>query len=143
MVEVTGQRKSVKVFGCVNISTAKFEYMLGEVFNATTYLSFLEQIIRANYRKKIFYIQDNASYHKDADVWAWFKDHRERIEVFNLPPYSPEFNAVEPLWKYTRKNGTHNKYFQNKDEIITAVTEVFDNVQSNPDQIKGYLKPFA
>ena len=112
-------------------------------FNAATYLLFLEQIAREHYRKKVFYIQDNASYHKDADVWGWFKENRKWIEVFNLPPYSPEFNAAEPLWKYTRKSGTHNRCFKTKDEIITTITGVFNDMQSNPDQIIGYLKPFA
>lgn len=143
LVFVTGQRKSVKVFGCIDVVSAKFHYRLDDVFNAATYLLFLEQIARQYHRKHIFYIQDNASYHKDGTVWDWFSDNRKWIEVINLPPYSPEFNAAEPLWKYTRKSGTHNKYFGNKDEIIAAITGVFDVMQSNPDEIKGYLQPFA
>ena len=31
----------------------------------------------------------------------WFHDHRKNIEVFNLPPYSPELNAIETLWHHT------------------------------------------
>lgn len=116
---------------------------MDEIFNAETYLAFLEEVVRQNYRKHIFYIQDNASYHKDRRVWEWFSDNRKWLEVFNLPPYSPEFNAAEPLWKYTRKCGTHNKYFRSSDEIIAAITGVFDDMQSNPDLIKGYLKPFG
>jgi transposase len=143
LVDVGGGRKSVKVFGCVDIVSSKFHYKMDEVFNAETYLAFLEEVVRQNYRKHIFYIQDNASYHKDRRVWEWFSDNRKWLEVFNLPPYSPEFNAAEPLWKYTRKCGTHNKYFRSSDEIIAAITGVFDDMQSNPDRIKGYLKPFG
>ena len=142
LVPVTGQRKSVKIFGCVDVFSARFHYKQDDVFNADTYLEFLEQVVRRYYRKKIFYIQDNASYHKDSAVWDWFGDNRKWIEVYNLPPYSPEFNAAEPLWKYTRKNGTHNKYFANKDEINAAITGVFEIIQNNPEQIRGYLKPF-
>lgn len=143
LVEVTGGRKSVKVFGCIDIVSSRFHYKMDEVFNAKTYLAFLEEVVRRHYRKHIFYIQDNAPYHKDQTVWEWFGDNRKWLEVFNLPPYSPELNAAEPLWKYTRKCGTHNKYFINKDAIITAIRGVFDDMQSNPDRIKGYLKPFA
>ncbi|MBI5747850.1 MAG: transposase, partial [Nitrospinae bacterium] len=50
-------------------------------------------------------------YHKDRDVWTWFSDHRKYITVYNLPAYSPEFNALERIWHYTRLNGTHNRYF--------------------------------
>ena len=123
--------------------TAKFIYKRDAVFNAQTYLSFLEKIARQYHKKKIFYIQDNASYHKDGSVWEWFKDHRKTIEVHNLPPYSPEFNAAEPLWKYTRKIGTHNRYFESEDEIIDTLEIVFKKIQRNPENIRGYLKPFA
>jgi len=142
---VTGQRKSIKIFGCVNIVNAKFIYKRDAVFNAETYLEFLEQVARKYYRKKkkkIFYIQDNASYHKDEIVWEWFSDHRKYIEVYNLPPYSPELNAAEPLWKHTRKVGTHNRYFDNENEIMDTLTKVFKGIQKNPKHIEGYIKPF-
>ncbi|MGH9437463.1 MAG: transposase [Terriglobia bacterium] len=42
-------------------------------------------------------MQDNASYHKDAEVWAWFKSNRNWLEVHHLPPYSPELNPTERL----------------------------------------------
>lgn len=144
MIPVTGQRKSVKIFGCVEITSAKFIYRRDQVFNAETYLGFLEQIAKHYYRRRrhVYYIQDNASYHKDGDVWLWFKDNRKWLEVFNLPPYSPEFNAAEPLWKYTRKTGTHNRYFENETEIVDTLTRVFRSIQKNPEQIRGYLNPF-
>ena len=139
---MTGQRKSVKIFGCINIQKADFHYHQDEILNAKTYLVFLEQIAKLYFRQHIFYIQDNASYHKDKDVWQWFKDHRSQIEVYNLPPYSPEFNAAEPLWHYTRIKGTHNRYFKNESDIIDTLTKVFIGMQKNPDEIKGYLRPF-
>lgn len=46
------------------------------------------------YPQKMYMIQDNASYHKDSQVWDWFFEHRKIFKMFNLPPYSPEFNAV-------------------------------------------------
>ncbi len=39
---------------------------------------------------------------KDAHVWDWFAANRSWWTVFNLPPYSPEFNATERLWHHTR-----------------------------------------
>ena len=122
--------------------SAKFTYRIDSVFNATTYLKFLEQIARRYYKKHVLYIQDNASYHRDGEVWQWFYDHRKFIEVFNLPPYSPEFNATECLWKYTRKEGTHNRCFNSRDELHEALLTVFHKIQRKPTRIKGYLNPF-
>lgn len=132
----------MKIFGSVDVLKAVFEYQMDEVFNAETYLDFLEQIAKKYHRKKICYIQDNASYHKDKDVWAWFGEHRRQIEVFNLPPYSPELNAIETVWHHVRMTGTHNRYFDSRDEIVDTLHQVFGDIRKNPSQIRGYMAPF-
>lgn len=142
LIPVTGQRKSVKIFGCIDMFATRFLYYRDEVFHAQTYLVFLEQIARKYHRRKVHFIQDNAPYHKDRDVWVWFRDNRKWLEVHNLPPYSPELNAQEPLWKYTRKNGTHNKCFKSQEEIYDTLVRVFTEMQTHPIRIKGYLQPF-
>ena len=53
-IPVTGKRNSVKIFGCVDIKSAKFNYHCDEVFNAETYLTFLEQIAKQYYGQHIF-----------------------------------------------------------------------------------------
>jgi transposase len=143
LIPVTGARKSIKIFGCVDVFSARFLYRRDTVFNATTYLCFLDQIARAYHGKKVCYVQDNASYHKDGQISAWFHDNRAWLEVRNLPPYSPEFNAAEPLWHHTRKTGTHNRYFSTQDELASTLTSVFRSIQRNPNQIRGYLAPFC
>ena len=142
LIPVTGQRKSVKIFGSIDVLAAKFIYRSDDVFNAVSYMGFLEQIAKRYHGQRVFYIQDNASYHKDGDVWLWFKDNRKWIEVYNLPPYSPELNAAERLWHHTRITGTHNRCFNSEAEVYDTVTKVFRSMQQNPKQIKGYLRPF-
>ena len=143
MVPVTGQRNSVKVFGCVEVHSARFLYRRDTVFNAETYLAFLRQVARQYYPRPVIWIQDNASYHKDHDVWTWFAHNRHWWEVANLPPYSPEFNAAERLWHHTRITGTHDRYFDTEAELHSTLTCVFRSMQRNADQIRGYLRPFA
>ena len=43
------------------------------------------------------------------------------MEVPQLPPCSSEFNPTERLRQHTRKNGTHNRYFTNTNELVTFV----------------------
>jgi transposase len=140
---VTGARRSVKVFGSVEVRSAGFLYHRDEVFNARTYLVFLERLARAYYPRKVIQVQDNASYHKDKDVWAWFKENRRWWEVHNLPPYSPDLSAAEPVWKHTRLRGTHNRYFATEEEIVATLTSVFRSIQRSPEQIMGYMRPFS
>jgi hypothetical protein len=60
-IPVTGRRKSVKIFGAVEVYTARCTYHQATVFNAATYLVFLDQLARCYYRKRTHLIQDVAS----------------------------------------------------------------------------------
>lgn len=142
LVPVTGQRKSVKIFGCVDIHAARFHYHRDEIFNAASYLLFLDQIARKYYRRNVFFIQDNASYHHHTDVMAWFHENRKWWKNYYLPPYSPELNATERLWHHVRITGTHNRYFVTEEELVGTLKLVFRSMQRRPDQIQGYLRPF-
>jgi hypothetical protein len=60
-VPVTGERKSVKILGAIELWRTRFHYRREAVFNATTYLAFLEQLARRYRRQGAILIQDNAS----------------------------------------------------------------------------------
>lgn len=140
---MTGQRKSIKIFGAVEVYTSRFLYKRDTVFNADTYGGFLEDIARQFRRKGALLVQDNASYHKAKEIWSWFKSNRSWLEVYQLPPYSPEFNATERMWQHTRRNGTHNRYFKTEDELFGTLTRVFGAMQDQPESISGYCRPFC
>jgi len=140
---VTGERKNVKILGAIELWRTRFHYEQAPVFNASTYLDFLQRLAPHYRRRGAILIQDNASYHKEAEVWSWFKSNRHWLEVHQLPPYSPELNPTERLWQYTRKNGTHDRYFANQGELLATLTRVFQDMQSYPDLIRPRLLPFC
>jgi len=132
-----------EIFGAIELWRTRFDYRQDTVFNAITYLGFLEQLARRYRRQGAILIQDNASYHKKAEVWAWFKCNRHWLEVHQLPPYSPELNPTERLWQHTRKNGTHNRFFNGPGALLATLTRVFGEMQSHPQLIRSYLTPFC
>ena len=48
--------------------------------------------------------------------------HADRLTVYQLPAYSPDFNPIEYLWKKVKKQATHLKYF----ETFVALTDKVD-----------------
>lgn len=141
-VPTYGQRNTRHVYGAVSISCACFSYHFADVCNTSTHQEFLEMLIRKFYPRRIFLIEDNAKYHKNSDMWLWFDAHRKEIEPWFLPPYSPEFNPMELLWGYTRREGTHNKFFSNVDKLIDSLKMIFRRIQYHPDLIQNYLVPY-
>ena len=142
-IPVTGERKNVKIRGAIELWRTRFHYREDTVFNAESYLAFLEQLARSYRRQGAILIQDNPSYHKDREVWNWFRSNRYWLEVHQLPPYSPELNPAERLWQHTRKTGTHNRYSASRIELETTLNRVFGEMQHHPALIRSYLLPFC
>ncbi|MEW6041417.1 MAG: IS630 family transposase [Elusimicrobiota bacterium] len=134
-----GKRNTQHVFGAIAVYTLHFLYKFAEVCNAVTHLKFLEYMVKKFYPNKIFLVIDNARYHKDEQVRLWCKDNKRYIECWFLPPYSPEFNPMESVWKYTRKQGTHNRFFSNTDELRNSVISVFRHINRYPLSIENYI----
>ena len=145
-IPTKGLRNTQKIFGAISLYCGNFIYKHQEkYFNHVTYLDFLENYVLPNFYKtghRIYLIQDNAGYHKNSETYSWFKSKRDYIEVTNLPPYSPEFNAVERIWNFTRKNCTHNRYFETKEDLCNALFQNFAEIKNKPEKIMNLLYPF-
>lgn len=93
--------------------------------------------------QKIFLIIDNGPCHNlDTDGKAWLKDHPELIELYRLPAYSPEFNAIEGVWKLTRKQTTHNRFYKTVEERDAALRKTFTSFQKNPAMLLPQVARF-
>lgn len=132
------------MLGCVDVEDFEFKYSFDEVLESRSYIAFLESTVLQFFEcdRRIHYIQDNASYHKDGDVWLWFRENRKWIEVYNLPAYCPELNAAERLWQFTRKQGTHNRYFETVDLLQSELVQIFETMNLNSDTIKNQVISF-
>jgi transposase len=145
-IPTRGERHTQKILGAVSVPTGDFVWRhQTEYFNAQTYLSFVDQDLLPHYYRRghrVYLIQDNASYHKKPEVLQYFAQHHRHIEVFLLPPYSPDFNATERLWHYTRVHSTHNRYFDRPEALCESLFTTFREIQKYPQEIHGLLKPF-
>ena len=81
--------------------------------------------------KKYCLIWDNAPWHKKAFRLIWkeqleeYADIREKLECLPLPPYSPDLSPIEQVWRKTRKEKTHNRYFRNLAKLIDTLDHYF------------------
>jgi transposase len=126
-------RKSVGYFGSVRLRDGKFTYRPEEEkFNAETFQVFLRQLrsISSHAARKAIVILDNARYHHANLHKEWRKQKTTEFQMLYLPPYSPELNPVERVWKMTRRMATHNKYFHSLDDVKIAVETLFQKWRS-------------
>jgi len=74
----------------------------------------------------IYVICDNARYYRNKDLTQWLADKRI-VQVF-LPPYSPNLNLIERLWKYLRQKIINSTFYRTKGQFRTAVLGFFDRL---------------
>ena len=75
---------------------------LKDALNAESFITFLKQLIKGR-RRKVYLIVDNLRVHHSKPVKQWLDEHKERIEVFYLPSYSPELNPDEYLNNHLKR----------------------------------------
>lgn len=139
-VPTYGMRKTAHLFGAVSVEDATFHYRFASVFNGHTFHEFLEQLVAHYGKRKIFLIIDNGPCHwLDEAGKAWLANNAEAIELHRLPPYSPEFNPTEGVWKTTRKLVTHNRFFATVEERDGALTAAFEQFRAEPALIAGHV----
>lgn len=143
-VDTFGMRKTAHVFGVVSLEPRpRFLYLFADVFNAQTFLGFLKDVVRRSRRRKTFLVIDNGPCHNlDDDGKAWLAKNQGRIELFRLPPYSPEYNPIEGVWKATKKRTTHNRFYRTTCERDAALRSTFGTFQSDPSLIAGHVARF-
>jgi transposase len=93
-------------------------------------------------RQEVFLVHDNAAYHRAPEVREWLTCYGHRFHLCPLPKYSPEFNAIEPVWHYVRVQATHNRYYATETEFVTHLDDTFCRIVQEPSLIQGYLNPF-
>ena len=120
-------RKSVACFGAASLRTGKLVTTFEPKFNAESFQRFLELLLIHRPRgKRLTLVLDNAKYHHARALQPWLHQHRKRLTLLFLPPYSPELNPIERVWKLTRRLATHNRHFPMLDDILNAVRERFE-----------------
>lgn len=141
-VATRGERKTAHVFGAIALHNGRFDFAFADVFNGYTFLGFLKRLVR-RYRRRVILIIDNAPHHNlEADGVAWLAANRHRIELHRLPAYSPELNAIEGVWKTTRKNTTHNRYFDSPEQRDAALIGTFVKFQRDPRLVDAHVQRF-
>lgn len=130
LVPAPGTNQKIPVFGALNYRTNQVSYRIGQHKNATEFLAFLAQLA-AEYRgRRCLLVLDNASYHTAHVVRQFLSELPATFRVLWLPPYSPELNDIEHIWKYVKGTSLANYDFGNANNMCDAIVEAFDELNA-------------
>ena len=106
--------------------------------NAPTFIRFLQRLIREA-RRKIFLILDRLKAHRARLTRDWLAEHRPKIEVFYLPPYSPELNPDEGLNADLKQAVPRKAPARDKPQLKRAVVGHMRKLSRSPERVRSFF----
>lgn len=126
-VPTGGKRQGMKVFGVIEVEHGDLLSQEGEgKCDGAAYTRFLKPVL-SHSSCPVFLMEEGASYHGGSVVNP-FKAQMEaegRLCVERLPAYAPDKNPMAKLWKNTKKQATHCRYFPTFEDLRAAVLGAF------------------
>jgi len=141
LVLTPGKNRKRYLAGALNARTGSVVYTCGERKNSDLFTSLLEQL-KTTYRRaeSLHLILDNFIIHKSRQTLAWQRRFGRKIVLHFLPPYSPESNVIERLWKQMHDHVTRNHKHTTMDSLMDAIFQFLRVVQPFPGTQVSNLK---
>jgi transposase len=134
-VPTTGLRKGYKVFGAIEFFSGRLIYQGTEQrFQSDSYQSFLCYLL-SQVPGRVILIQDGARYHTSKATRQFLEQHKERLTVYQLPSYSPDYNPIEYLWKKVKTHATHNRFFADFVLLVKSVDQALQVLAAQSTEI--------
>ena len=113
-------------YGAVDAQTGDSFFLIAGGCNTEWTNEFLRQVSQAYPDDYMLLVMDNAIWHKSSTL-----EIPSNIDLAFIPPYTPEMNPIEQVWKEIRKRGFKNKDFQTLEAVIDKLQEVIQGLEKS------------
>lgn len=138
IISSTGARFGMNLISAVNRQGGfRFMCVSGRV-NAEVFIEFLKRLLH-NADKPIFLIVDGHPSHKAKKVREFVTSVSPRLELYFLPPYSPELNPDELVWNDLKNNCVGRQAHSGPSQLKSAVISYMRYLQKTPSRIAAYF----
>ena len=131
-------RERVNINGAYNVEQHKAIVREDESINAQSTVALLNQMLKEQPLGILYIVLDNARYYRSQHVQE-FISKNPRIQFKYLPPYSPNLNLIERLWKFLKQKVTHNQYYEKFSEFKQKIDEFFDNMNHYRKELESLM----
>jgi transposase len=142
VVVATGARHGMSLISAIT-SRGRMRFMIKERggVNADVFIEFLKRLITGA-KRAIFLIVDRGPAHIAKKTKAFIESLNGRLRLFYLPPYSPDRNPDELVWKHLKADTVGRMAITNKADFQSKVRASMRQLQNDPEKIRSfYQKP--
>ncbi len=138
VIRMKAKRMSMNIISSIS-KLGKMRFMIYESsLNIKTLIEFTKRLVKS-ISKKLFIVMDNLPLHHSHAFKNWLKDHRNFVEVFYLPPYSPELNPDERLNRDLKTHFHSGPSVKSKKEFKCKILSFMIKVQKRPIRVMNYF----
>ena len=139
VVRVCHKRASLSLVSAV-ANKGELRWMVADgAVNAPTFIRFLQRLVR-DARRRVFLILDRLKAHRARLTRDWLAAHRSAIEVFYLPPYSPELNPDEGVNADLKQAVPRKAPARNKQQLRRATISHMRSLARQPKRIRALFQ---
>ena len=139
VVRTTGARFSLNMVGAVT-ARGDFRFMTyAGRMNAEVFIHFLKRLVHDSERP-VYLVLDNHPVHKSKAVRTFVESQQGRLELHFLPPYSPELNPVEQVWRHAKSHQVGKQVITGPDQLKRLVISALRKLQKLPNIIRGFFR---
>ena len=139
IIETTGARFGLNMMAAITPRGQMHFIIIKGTVQADRVCEFLKRLMHGK-EHKVFLIWDGHPTHKSKKVKACVDTFGGRLEIFLLPPYSPDLNPIEQLWHHTKGNGVGRQVIKGPDQLKTAVINKLRSLQKLPGKIASFFR---
>ncbi|MCM3736999.1 IS630 family transposase [Bacillus cytotoxicus] len=139
IIPTYGKHQGVKLIGTLNYETGDLFCVEEERYDAEAFLRFLQNVLERYPTGKIVMILDNARIHHAKLIQPFLSKNQQRLELVFLPPYSPELNLIEGLWKWLKSDVIYNVFYSSAKEIRKNVQAFIRELNRTPETVINRL----
>jgi transposase len=143
LIEVSsGKREAINMVSAISpLGEVRFQVDVGRM-NAGRFIDFLKALKKSIPGKKIFLVVDGSSVHKARKVNEFVEnqaDDDNRIELFVLPPYSPDLNPDEWVWNNIKNSRIGRQVVRGREDLKSKAISALRRLQKMPDLVRGFF----
>lgn len=136
----TGARYRMSLISAVS-SRGHMRFMIKEKggVNADVFIEFLRRLMVGS-KHKVFLIVDRGPAHVAKKTKAFVASVADRLRLFYLPPYSPDRNPDELVWKHLKADTVGRASITDLDDFKKKVRSAMLSLQRNPAKIRAFFQ---
>lgn len=137
-VKRTGKRESIGMISAVSMRGSMHWMVYEGTMNSELFTEYMDRLIH-DITGKVFLIVDRVGYHRSKETLAWVKRHENRIELFFLPPYSPDLNPDEWVWKNVKNDNIAKIVPQGPGHLFEIADRALRVLRASAHKIRSFF----